>query len=237
MVKHGNAAKQIQEIIEVKVKSMAGRLFRNRSEAGERLAQALQTYAGGTDVLVLALPRGGVPVGFEVAKALGAPLDVMPVRKLGLPGQEEFAMGALAEGDVVVLQPDVLSQLGVSQERLDEVVRRESIELSRRKTLYRGTRSPPPLQGKVAILVDDGLATGYTMRAAVAAVRKHLPARLVVAVPVGARDSCDTLRREADEVVCLEIPEPFYAVGLWYEDFGQTSDQEVIDLLRQAGPG
>lgn len=216
---------------------MAGHFFQNRSEAGARLAQALQTFAGRADVLILALPRGGVPVGFEVAKALGAPLEVMPVRKLGLPGHEEFAMGALAGGGVVVLQPDVLSQFGVSQERLDEVIRRESAELSRRESLYRGPRPPPLLQGKVAILVDDGLATGYTMRAAVAAVRRHLPARLVVAVPVGAKDSCDALRREADEVICLEIPEPFYAVGLWYKDFGQTSDQEVIDLLQQAGPG
>ena len=213
-----------------------GHRFRNRSEAGAALGRVLQAYAGRSDVVVLALPRGGVPVAAEVARALGATLEVMLVRKLGLPGQEEFAIGALAEGGVTVLQPGALGQFGMTQERHDEVVRRENAELARRRDLYRGAPLPA-LQGKVAILVDDGLATGHTMRAAVAAARMHAPARLVVAVPVGARDSCDGLRQEADEVVCLHIPEPFYAVGFWYEDFGQTSDQEVIELLRQAGHG
>lgn len=208
--------------------------FRDRRDAGERLARALAHLRGRTDLLVLALPRGGVPVAYEVAAALGAPLDVFVVRKLGVPGQEELAMGALASGGLRVLNQDVVETLDLSPPTIDLVTRREAEELARRERLYRGERPPLSATGRTVILVDDGLATGSTMRAAAIALRQHGPARVVVAVPVAARQTCELLRREVDEVVCLSTPAPFFAVGQWYADFGQTSDEEVSELLRRA---
>ena len=288
-------------------------LFQDRADAGRALAETLGAYADRPDVLVLALPRGGVPVGFEVARALKAPLDVFVVRKLGVPGHEELAMGAIATGGVRVLNEDVVRALGISDEVIDRVAEAEEQELERREWLYRGERPPaevagrtviliddglatgasmrvaiaalaqrhparmvvavpvaspgicdefrhevdevaeaegrelerreqlyrgarPPLEvaGKTAILIDDGLATGSTMRAGVAALRRLGPSGIVVAVPVAAAQTCDELRREVEEVVCAETPEPFYAVGLWYRDFSQTSDAEVSELLERA---
>jgi predicted phosphoribosyltransferase len=209
-------------------------LFRNRFDAGRHLAAQLQRYAGRHDVVVLALPRGGVPVGYEVARAVGAPLDVFVVRKLGVPGHEELAMGAIASGGVRVLNEEVLRELPISDADIDAVVAREEAELRRREEEYRDGRPPVDVRGKTVILVDDGLATGSSMRAAVAALRRLGPARVVVAVPVGAPSTCAELGREADEAVCAQEPEPFYAVGLWYDDFSQTSDREVRDLLAQA---
>jgi putative phosphoribosyl transferase len=208
--------------------------FRDRAEAGRVLAEALRVYAGRPDLVVLALPRGGVPVGYEVASALGAPLEVFVVRKLGVPGQEELAMGAIATGNVRVLNEEVVHALRIPPHAIDRVTREEMEELARRERAYRGDRPPPEVRGRVVILVDDGLATGATMRAAVAALRVQQPARIVVAVPTGAPETCDALRDDADEVICAMTPEPFYAVGLWYEDFTQTTDDEVHDLLRRA---
>jgi predicted phosphoribosyltransferase len=212
-----------------------GSRFRDRHEAGRRLAAKLGAYANRSDVIVLALPRGGVPVGYEVAKALGAPLDVFVVRKLGLPWHEELAMGAIASGGVRVLDPGLLRAARVSEADLARVTANEQAELERRELQYRGDRPFPDLRGKTVILVDDGLATGATMRAAVAALRQEGPARIVVAVPVAAPDTCEAFRDLADEVVCAETPEPFQAVGLWYNDFSQTTDEEVHDLLERAG--
>jgi predicted phosphoribosyltransferase len=195
------------------------------------LAQALARYAGRDDVIVLGLPRGGVPVAFEVAQALPAPLDVFLVRKLGVPGQEELAMGAIASGGVRVLNHSILGLLLLDERDVEAVAAREQRELARREQAYREDRAEPALAGKVVIVIDDGLATGATMRAAVAALRQRQPARVVVAVPVGAADTCALLREEADEVVCLRSPEPFGGVGLWYDDFSQTSDDEVRALL------
>jgi len=180
---------------------------------------------------VLASPRGGVPVGCEVARALGVPLDVFVVRKLGVPGHEELAMGAIASGGVRLLNEDVVALAGVSEEAIDEVAAREAAEIRRRERVYRGDRGPPDLRGRTVILVDDGLATGASMRAAAAAVRRQGPAWVVVAVPAAAADTCETLRGEVDELVCLMTPEPFHAVGQWYDDFSQTSDEEVRQLL------
>jgi predicted phosphoribosyltransferase len=198
------------------------------------LAQRLAAYANRPDVLVLALPRGGVPVAYEVARALHAPLDVFLVRKLGLPGHEELAMGAVASGGVRVLNRDVVERLQLPQELIDAVTRRELQELQRRERAYRGDRPFPDVRGKTVILVDDGLATGSTMRAAAEALRQQGPARLVVAVPAGSKETCDEFREEVDEVVCAITPEPFYAVGLWYDDFSQTTDDEVRELLSAA---
>jgi predicted phosphoribosyltransferase len=209
-------------------------LFHNRSDAGRKLAERLAAYADRPDVLVLALPRGGVPVGLEVARALHAPLDVFLVRKLGVPGREELAMGALASGGIRVLNEDIINQLGIPEEVIDAVARAEAQELRRREQAYRDDRPEPEVRGRTILLVDDGLATGSSMRAAVAALRKQGPARIVVAVPVGAIETCEDLRMFADEVVCARTPEPFYAVGIWYEDFTQTTDEEVHDLLAQA---
>jgi Predicted phosphoribosyltransferases len=181
--------------------------------------------------MVLALPRGGVPVGFEVATALDSPLDVFVVRKLGLPWHEELAMGALARGGVRILDEDLIRAAGVSEEDVQRVTATEQRELERRERQYRGARPFPNLTGKTVILVDDGLATGYTMRAAVAALRQEGPARVIVAVPVAARETCAAFRDIADDIVCAVTPEPFHAVGLWYEDFSQTTDDEVRDLL------
>ena len=209
--------------------------FRDRHHAGCVLAAKLAHYGGRPDVLVLALPRGGVAVGFEVARALQAPLDVLMVRKLGFPGQEEYAMGAIARGatgGVRVMNP--LTGLTVSPALVDAVVAREQAELLRREQLYRGERPAISLAGRFVIVVDDGLATGATMRAALRAIRQQQPARLVAAVPVGAGDSCLALHDEADEVVCAATPQPFRAVGLWYEEFPQASDDEVRSLLHQA---
>jgi putative phosphoribosyl transferase len=209
-------------------------LFEDRHDAGRQLAAKLGRYAGRPDVIVLALPRGGVPVGYEVARALGVPLDVFLVRKLGVPGREELAMGAIASGGVRVLNEDVVRELGIPQRWVDEVTADEAAELRRREVAYRDGRPAPDVRGKTVILVDDGLATGASMRAAVAALRQRGPARIVVAVPVAAAQTCKELRSEADEVMCAETPEPFYAVGTWYEDFSQTTDDEVRDLLSRA---
>ena len=207
------------------------RRFRNRSEAGRRLAAELRAYANRSDVIVLALPRGGVPVGFEVASALQAPLDVFIVRKLGLPWHEEFAMGALASGGVRVLDEDAIRITGVSETDIQRVITVEQAEIERREQQYRGTRPFPDVSGKTVILVDDGLATGSTMRVAVAALRKKGPTRVVVAVPVAAPEVCNAFRDVADEIVCVETPELFQAVGQWYDDFSQTTDSEVHALL------
>jgi predicted phosphoribosyltransferase len=208
--------------------------FRDRADAGRMLAEALAGYAGRSDVIVLALPRGGVPVGFEVARALGAPLDVCVVRKLGVPGQEELAMGAIASGGVVTLNEDVLDAAKVSEDDIAAVTAREAAELTRREREYRGNRPPPEVARHIVILVDDGLATGATMRAAAAAIRRARPARLVVAVPTASEGTCAELRHEVDEVVCPYTPYPFQAVGRWYEDFTPTTDEEVRQLLAAA---
>jgi putative phosphoribosyl transferase len=205
--------------------------FRDRADAGRELARHLKEYAGRPDVLALALPRGGVPVAYEVARALDAPLDVFVVRKLGVPGQKEFAMGAIASGGMRVLNNDVVRQLDIPPDALDQVVLRELTELQRREREYRGERPPPDVSGRAVIVIDDGLATGSTMRAAVLALRQLRPAEVVVAVPVAAAETCDEFRDEVDRVVCAVTPEPFRAVGLWYEDFSQTSDEEVRELL------
>jgi predicted phosphoribosyltransferase len=220
---------------------MTPRAFRDRTEAGRVLAERLAAYADRPDVIVLALPRGGVPVAFEVARALHAPLDVFIVRKLGVPGHEELAMGAVATGGVRVLNDQVVRALRIPESVINAVAAWELEELARRERLYRGDRPPPDVRGKTVILVDDGLATGATMLAAVKALREQHPARIVVAVPVASPDTCELLREEVEEVVCAVTPEPFYAVGLWYQDFSQTSDEEVRELLAQstevAAPG
>ncbi|QSQ25448.1 phosphoribosyltransferase [Pyxidicoccus parkwayensis] len=213
---------------------MRGPEFLDRYEGGRVLAGLLSRYEHQPDTLVLALPRGGVPVAYEVAKALGAPLDVFLVRKLGAPSHEELAMGAIASGGVRVINREVVEELGVTREQIDATAEREGRELRRREERYRDGRPPPDVRGHTVILVDDGLATGTTMRAAVAALRQQGPARIVVAVPVGAVESCEDLAAEADEVLCARGPEPFYAVGLWYRDFAQTSDEEVRELLSLA---
>jgi putative phosphoribosyl transferase len=208
--------------------------FKNRYEAGRFLAEKLSAYANRPNTLVLALPRGGVPVAYEVAKALGATLDVFQVRKLGLPGHEELAMGAIATGGVRVRNPEVVEYLRIPDEVIDEVTARERQELDRRERLYREGRPALSPRGRVVILVDDGLATGSTMRAAALALRQQQPASIVVAVPVAAKQTSEELRAVADEVVCAVTPDPFYAVGLWYEDFAQTTDEEVRELLARA---
>jgi predicted phosphoribosyltransferase len=209
-------------------------LFADRTEAGRFLASKLKRYAGRPDVLVLGLPRGGVPVAFEIARALRAPLDVFLVRKLGLPGQEEFAVGAIASGGVRVVNEDVVRALGISEDIIEGVAAAQKRQMAERERLYRGDRPPPDVRGRTVILVDDGLATGSTMRAAVLALRRQGAARIVVAVPVGAPETCAEFKHEADDVICARTPEPFYAVGLWYGDFSQTSDEEVRDLLEQS---
>ena len=208
------------------------RRFRDRAEAGRELGERLaETYAGRQDMLVLALPRGGVVVGREVADRLDTPLDVLVVRKLGFPGQSELAMGAIASGGVRVLNEALLDQAGVSQALVDDVVARERIELERREALYRGDRAAPDVTGKTVLVVDDGLATGSTMLAAVQALRSLRAGRTVVAVPTAPRQTYEALEDVADEVVCLRQPDPFYAVGLSYEDFAEVLDDEVRALL------
>ena len=208
--------------------------LRDRIDAGRQLAAQLTEYAGRSDVLVLALPRGGVPVAFEVATALGAPLDVFLVRKLGVPGHPELAMGAIAAGGVEVLSEDLIRDLAIPRALIQQVAVRERLELERRDRLFRGNRQPSILRDRTIILVDDGLATGSTMEAAIVALRAQAPAKIVVAAPVGARDTCERLGRLADRVVCLATPEPFNAVGLWHEQFSQTTDEEVTRLLALA---
>jgi putative phosphoribosyl transferase len=211
--------------------------FRDRSEAGRVLAASLSAYAGRPDVLILALPRGGVPVAFEVARVLQAPLDLFIVRKLGVPGQEELAMGAIASGGVRVINQEVVEALHIPDTIVDAVAVDEQRELARREVMYRGHRSPPDVRGRSVILVDDGLATGSTMRAAVRALRQQNPARLIVAVPTASPETCAAFADEVDEIICALTPEPFYAVGLWYENFSQTSDEEVRALLESAAHG
>ena len=205
--------------------------FRDRTQAGRILAQDLAEHGGRDDVVVLALPRGGVPVGYELARELGAPLDVFVVRKVGVPGHEELAMGAVATGGVLVLDEGLIQRLGLGAAEVERAVAAELRELKRREVAYRKGRAPPELEGKTVILVDDGLATGSSMRAAAHAVRLRNPARVVVAVPVAAAETCAELRGDGDDVVCPLTPEPFYAVGLWYDDFSQTTDDEVRELL------
>ncbi|MBV9123686.1 MAG: phosphoribosyltransferase [Planctomycetes bacterium] len=209
-------------------------LFRDRREAGRVLADKLQALADRPDVLVLALPRGGVPVAFEIARALHASLDVFLVRKLGVPGYEELAMGAIATGGVRVLNDEVRTALGIPDSVIETVAAEEGQELAWRDHLYRDGRPPPDVHQRTVILVDDGLATGSTMRAAVRALRQQSPGRIVVAVPVGAPQSCAELSQEVDDLVCASMPEPFHAVGAWYGDFAPTSDEEVRQLLQQA---
>ncbi len=209
--------------------------FRDRREAGRLLAAPLTAYAHRPDVLVLALPRGGVPVAYEVARALGAPLDVFLVRKLGVPGHEELAMGAIASGGVRVLNQEIVRALRIPDEVIEAVAAQEQQELARRERLYRGDRPPPDVRERTVILVDDGLATGATMHAAVQALRQQQPARIVVAVPIAAPETCAELSGEVDDIVCAATPQPFHAVGLWYADFSQTTDDEVRDLLARAG--
>ena len=205
--------------------------FHNRTDAGRELAARLTVFAGRSDVIVLGLPRGGIPVAREVATRLKAPLDVWIVRKLGVPGHPEVAMGAIASGGIEVLSTDLIRDLGVPPALVEQVAVKERLELERRDALYRGGRRPPVVRDRTVILVDDGLATGSTMQAAVAALRQHAPARIVVAVPVGSQQACEQLRRLVDEVVCVSTPDPFDAVGLWYDEFSQTTDEEVTRLL------
>lgn len=208
--------------------------FKDRFDAGRQLAEALREYADQPDVIVLALPRGGVPVAYEVAKAVNVPMDLFLVRKLGVPGHEELAMGAIATGGVRVMNPDVVQHLNVSDATIETVTQRESEELRRREQAYRGDRPEPDAHDKIVILIDDGLATGASMYAAVIALRQQDPKKIVVAVPTAAPETCDQFSRLVNQVVCLVTPEPFFGVGAWYEDFSQTSDEEVRDLLHQS---
>ncbi len=210
--------------------------FINRCDAGRTLATYLSRYAGRDDVIVLALPRGGVPVAYEVAQALGAPLDLFLVRKLGTPGHRELAMGAIASGGIRVLNEDVVRWYSIPESVIEAVVREEQLELERRERAYREDRPAPDLRNRIVILIDDGLATGSTMRAAAQAVRERQPLRVVVAVPVGARETCAELAAYADEVICARMPEPFSSVGQWYLDFDQTDDDEVRALLQKSLP-
>lgn len=208
--------------------------FRDRTDAGRQLGEALQArYGDRHDVLVLALPRGGVPVAYEVARILNAPLDVFVVRKLGVPGHEELAMGAIASGGATVFNDEVVRSLGIPRFAIDNVIAREREELERREREYRGRRQPLDVRGKTVILVDDGLATGASMRAAVEAVQALQPEAVIIAVPAAASSTCDRLRRYVDDIVCVITPDPFYAVSAWYENFSQTTDAEVHELLAQ----
>ncbi|HET9589035.1 MAG TPA: phosphoribosyltransferase [Anaerolineales bacterium] len=209
-------------------------IFKDRRDAGQKLATELSAFAGRSDVVVLALPRGGVPVAFEVALALGAPLDIFIVRKLGLPGHEELAIGAIASGGVRVLNNDIVQTLRIPERVIDRVAQRELQELERRERAYRGDRPMPDVRDRTVILIDDGLATGASMRAAVAGLRALHPAQIVVAVPTAAPETCAALEREVDQIVCAMTPEPFYGVGRWYEDFSQTTDEEVRMFLEEA---
>lgn len=213
---------------------MAPLVYRDRAEAGRELARSLAMYADASDVIVLALPRGGVPVGYEVARELRVKLDVYVVRKLGVPGHEELAMGAVAGDGSCVVDDDLVQTIGIDRQAFDAVVGRELAELHRRESAYRDARPEPEIGGKTAIVVDDGLATGATMRVAAIALRHKSPAAIVIAVPVAAPQTCASLRGVADRIVCPLQPSPFYAVGLYYENFSQTTDDEVRALLRSA---
>lgn len=208
--------------------------FSDRTEAGKLLARELIAYKNLRDGIVLALPRGGVPVGYEITKALHLPLDLMLVRKLGVPGHEEYAMGAIAIGNVLAINEEALRSLAISRSTLERVISAEKVELTRRNNVYRSGRPAPDIKGKTVILVDDGMATGSNMRAAVAAVRKQGPARIVVTVPVASDSACEVLSEVSDEIVCPFIPNPFYSLGHSYVDFRQIEDREVIDLLKKA---
>ena len=208
--------------------------FKDRRDAGRKLAQRLSRYAEQPKILILALPRGGVPVAYEVARALGARLDIFIVRKLGLPGHEELAMGAVASGGVRILNRDIIRMFSIPDEVINFVVKRELQELQRREKLYRGNRPGPEVRDQTVILIDDGLATGASMRAAITGLRAQGPARIVVAVPAAAPEVCEAFREEVDEIVCAITPEPFYGVGRWYEDFTQVTDEEVKVLLEEA---
>ena len=209
-------------------------LFDDRTAAGKALAEELSDFAERDDVLVLALPRGGVPVAFEIAHHLHAPLDIMLVRKLGTPGHQELAMGAIASGGIIVMNKGIVLQLDITQQAIDRVVDQERQELRRREGVYRGDRAPSPIAGQTVILVDDGIATGATMRAAVAAIKQQIPAYLIVAAPTAAADTYQTIAGEVDQIVCLATPEPYFAVGNWYQNFDQTSDAEVCTLLKRS---
>lgn len=211
---------------------MAG--FRDRRDAGRILAQKLSVYSGRSDMMVLALPRGGVPVAYEVALALNAPLDIFSVRKLGLPGQEELAIGAIASGGVRVLNEDIIHALSIPEEMINRVAQQELQELQRREHSYRGDRPAPDVDGKTVILIDDGLATGASMRAAVVGVRAQHPARIIIAVPTAAPETCNALEFNVDEIVCAITPEPFFGVSRWYANFSQVADEEVCILLEEA---
>ena len=209
--------------------------FRDRTEAGRTLGRLVAArYGGRDDLVVLALPRGGVPVGYEVARALDAPLDVFLVRKLGVPGHPELAMGAIASGGTRVMNDEIVATLGIPSAWIEAVTREERVELHRREVAFRGRRPAPVVAGRIAILVDDGLATGSTMRAAVRALRRQRPSRIVVAVPIGARATCEALASEVEDVICAETPEPFAAVGQGYVDFAPTTDEQVHDVLARA---
>jgi putative phosphoribosyl transferase len=208
--------------------------FRDRRDAGKKLAQKLLHYANRSDVIVLALPRGGVPVAYEVALALNAPLDIFIVRKLGLPGHEELAIGAIASGGIRVLNEDIIRALNIPREVIDHVAQRELQELQRREHIYRGDRPAPEVHDHIVILIDDGLATGASMRAAIAGLRAQNPKRIVVAVPTAAPETCEAIEAEVDEIVCAITPEPFLGVGRWYEDFSQTTDEGVRMILEEA---
>lgn len=209
------------------------RRFRNRTEAGQLLAKKLTPYANRTDVLVLGLPRGGVPIAYEIAKSLNVPLDICLVRKLGAPGNRELAMGAIATGGIMVLNDDVVESLSVSQETIAKVVALEEKELERRDRAYRGARPFPDVQGRAILLVDDGIATGATLRAAIATLRQQQPASIIVAIPVAPLSTYNELKAEVDEVVCLATPEHFYSISIWYDEFRQTTDEEVRELLEK----
>lgn len=206
-------------------------IFRDRKDAGEKLAEQMTEFAERNDVLVLALPRGGVPVAFEVANKLKVALDILPVRKLGVPGREELAMGAVASGGTRVLNRLVVEPLGISEKVIDEVTEKEERELERLENIYRSDSSKPKLEGKIVILIDDGLATGATMRAATFAARRNKPAKIVIAVPLASPDACQEFAHEVDRVICIATPQPFHGVGMWYRNFSQTTDNEVRELL------
>ena len=207
-------------------------IFPNRNEAGRRLARKLEAYAGRKDTLVLAIPRGGVPIAFQVAAELGVPLDVFVVRKLGVPSQPELAFGAIASGEIRILDEQIVESMGISENEIEQIAADEGLELQRREHAYRGGRAPLHLENKTVILVDDGIATGASTRAAIAALRELKPARIVLAAPVAPASTCERLLREVDDLVCLDTPETFYAIGQFYEDFSQVSDEEVTTLLK-----
>lgn len=209
-------------------------LFRDRKDAGRKLAQKLTAYTGRSDVIVLALPRGGVPVAYEVALALRVPMDIFIVRKLGWPGHEEMAIGAIASGGVKVLNEDIVQYLNIPEALIDAVAQRELRELERRERAYRGNRPPLEVKGCIVIVIDDGLATGASMRAAIVGLRAHSPAQIVIAVPTSALETCEALEPEVDHIICATTPEPFYGVSRWYEDFSPTTDEEVRMLLQDA---